>query len=185
MQAGPQALEPMDGPPRGFSFAREIQPILDRHCLECHDVDGGEPPCLSGETVVMEGMLRELSRSYLSLTHTSGSNGDHQHPMVNWIDSMSGPGLLPPYHRGAATSRLMTLLEDGHEGVSLSDLEREKSACWIDLLVPYCGDYLESNIWPPDKLALYARFADKRRRQEELERENVRMLIEQSRGNEK
>jgi hypothetical protein len=33
----PQALEPFYGPPRGFSFSREIQPILDRHCTGCHN----------------------------------------------------------------------------------------------------------------------------------------------------
>ncbi len=37
LRAGPRALEPFHGPPRGFSFAREIQPILDRHCVRCHD----------------------------------------------------------------------------------------------------------------------------------------------------
>ena len=36
MKAGPQALEPFYGPPRGFSFPHEIQPILDRHCIRCH-----------------------------------------------------------------------------------------------------------------------------------------------------
>ena len=36
MKAGPQALEPFYGPPRGFSFPQEIQPILDRHCIRCH-----------------------------------------------------------------------------------------------------------------------------------------------------
>ncbi len=37
MKAGPQDLAPFHGPPRGFSFPREIQPILDRHCVRCHD----------------------------------------------------------------------------------------------------------------------------------------------------
>lgn len=35
--AGPQDLIPFQGPPRGFSFAREIQPILDRSCVRCHN----------------------------------------------------------------------------------------------------------------------------------------------------
>jgi hypothetical protein len=30
-------LQPFYGPPRGFSFTREIQPILDRHCVRCHN----------------------------------------------------------------------------------------------------------------------------------------------------
>lgn len=33
-------LEPWYGPPRGFDFAREVQGVLDRHCVECHDGQG-------------------------------------------------------------------------------------------------------------------------------------------------
>ena len=33
----PQPLQPFYGPPRGFSFPKEIQPILDRHCTRCHN----------------------------------------------------------------------------------------------------------------------------------------------------
>lgn len=36
MKAGPQTLDPFHGPPRGFSFPKEIQPILDAHCVRCH-----------------------------------------------------------------------------------------------------------------------------------------------------
>ena len=34
-----QPLEPFYGPARGFSFPREIQPILDRNCVRCHNAD--------------------------------------------------------------------------------------------------------------------------------------------------
>jgi hypothetical protein len=37
LKAGPQALDPFYGPARGFSFQKEIQPILDRHCVRCHN----------------------------------------------------------------------------------------------------------------------------------------------------
>ena len=133
---------------------------------------------LSGETLTLTGMKRQLSQSYLTLTHTRGSNGDHRHPMVNWIDSMSGPAMLPPYHKGAAKSRLMTLLEQRHEGVELDREEMDKLACWIDLLVPYCGDYLEANTWSAQDHELYARFAAKRERLEQIERANIRAWIE-------
>lgn len=182
MKAGPQRLEPFYGPPRGFSFPKEIQPVLDRHCAGCHGSDDDEPPRLSGETVLVKSMKRRLSKSYLALTHTRGTNGDHQHPMVNWIDSMSGPAMLPPYSKGAATSRLMTLLESGHEDVKLSAEEREKIACWIDLLVPYCGDYTEANTWSEKEQQLYAHFAAKRARMEDREREDIRAWIELDAG---
>jgi len=35
-RTGPQPLSPFYGPTRGFSFLRELQPILDRHCTGCH-----------------------------------------------------------------------------------------------------------------------------------------------------
>ncbi len=37
LKAGPQKLTPFYGPARGFSFPKEIQPILDRHCIRCHN----------------------------------------------------------------------------------------------------------------------------------------------------
>ncbi len=37
LKAGPRELEPFYGPVRGFSFPKEIQPILDRHCVKCHN----------------------------------------------------------------------------------------------------------------------------------------------------
>jgi len=180
MRAGPQTLTPFYGPPRGFSFSKEIQPILDRHCVRCHngDKDNGVLPNLAGEPVHLAKMKRNFSRSYLELTHASGTNGRWNHPLVNWIDSMSEPSMLPPYYRGAATSKLMTLLENGHEEVALSEEETDKISCWIDLLVPYCGDYLEANTWSPQERDLYARIAERRKQMEDEERANLRKLIE-------
>ena len=99
---------------------------------------------------------RRFSQSYLTLTHTGKDCGNWNHDSVNWIDCMSEPELLPPYSRGAATSKLMTLLRDGHEDVTLTRQELEKIACWIDLLVPFCGDYCEANAWSQEDLDLYA-----------------------------
>ena len=33
----PSTIEPWHGPVRGFSFARDVQPVLDRYCVACHD----------------------------------------------------------------------------------------------------------------------------------------------------
>ncbi|MCY2996255.1 MAG: hypothetical protein NTY19_51660 [Planctomycetota bacterium] len=169
LRAGPRTLEPFYGPPRGFSFAREIQPILDRQCASCHTGQQAKPPNLSGELVTLDKMKRKFSRSYLALTHTQGTNGDWNHPLVNWIDCMSEPSLLRPYHRGAGTSQLLALLANGHEGVQLAEEERDKLACWIDLLVPYCGDYLEANTWSLAEQEAYAKTFAKRKQIEDQE----------------
>jgi hypothetical protein len=178
MREGVQRLTPFHGPPRGFSFPKEIQPILDRKCTRCHN-DSEENGCnLSPRLVTMGGAQRQFSRAYLSLTHTRGDTGDCSHRLVNWIDSMSKPSPLPPYYRGAATSGLMKLLAEGHEGVQLSREERERIACWIDLLVPYCGDFTESHAWPDKDAATYARYTERRRKMEDIERQNILSLLE-------
>ena len=182
VRGAPEELLPFHGPPRGFSYTKEVQPILDRHCVSCHATDDDPPPCLAGELVPLPDMKRRVSKSYLALTHTRDERGNPDHPLVNWIDSMSGPALLPPRHRGAATSGLMALLKEGHEGVELDAAELETIACWIDLLVPYCGDYLEHNTWSDEERAFYESFAAKRRRQEESERAALRALVEHRRA---
>ncbi len=40
---GPDEIEPWLGPPRGFDFEREVQPVLDRHCVRCHDGSTSSP----------------------------------------------------------------------------------------------------------------------------------------------
>jgi hypothetical protein len=69
------------------------------------------------------------------------------------------------------------MLEERHKDVSLSHEEIEKIACWIDLLVPYSGDYVEANAWSTEDMEKYQRFADKRRRMEALEQANIAELL--------
>jgi hypothetical protein len=213
MKAGPQALEPFYGPPRGFSFAHEIQPILNRHCIRCHKdrepiqalargetrqpVLGQERPAaatgdgsrdalafsLLGEATVEPKAKRRWSDAYLILTQSAVTSadevfkGDCQGRVVNWISAQSVPELLPPYSAGAARSELLTLLEQGHQGVKLSREELDKVACWIDLLVPYCGDYREANAWTEDEMKKHERYAEKRRQMEEVEQQNIDALL--------
>jgi len=69
------------------------------------------------------------------------------------------------------------MLRRGHNGVKLSREEMDKLACWIDLLVPYCGDYTEANAWSDAEKAKYAHFLAKRRRMEQIERKNIEAFL--------
>ena len=69
------------------------------------------------------------------------------------------------------------LARAGHGGVKLSQEETDKIACWIDLLVPFCGDYLEANTWSKGDLQAYAHFLDKRRQMEQVEQRNIQESI--------
>ncbi|MEA3364834.1 MAG: hypothetical protein U9Q79_04260, partial [Candidatus Hydrogenedentes bacterium] len=39
----PAAIEPWYGPERGFSFKRDVQPVLDQFCVGCHQGQEGRP----------------------------------------------------------------------------------------------------------------------------------------------
>ncbi|MGD0092835.1 MAG: hypothetical protein ABSE73_23230, partial [Planctomycetota bacterium] len=122
---------------------------------------------------------RKWSDAYLALTNAPRGEEarGNQSDLVTWINAQSAPPLQPPYSTGAAKSRLLTLLEQGHYKVKLSREELEKIACWIDLAVPYCGDYLEANTWSPDDMKHHERLLQKRKAQEELESKNIEELL--------
>ena len=185
MKAGPRPLEPFYGPPQGFSFAKVIQPILDKHCVRCHNVRPGRPKpkarpkvafSLLGDRNVDGRASRYWSDSYLALTQRGRPNR-----FVRWLNAQSVPSMLPPYHAGACKSGLLTMIEKGHHDVRLSREETEKIACWIDLLVPFCGDYTESAAWR-DRGRKYAHFQGKRDRMAAQEAKNIQALVEARAG---
>lgn len=193
MRAGPQKLRERYGPPRGFSFRKEIQPILDRKCVSCHferdpsrlvDPRGPvheEASELGPEVIDNTPPLRiENIQPAFSLKGTGGFWSPAYRALANrkvtsWIDPQSEPSMLPPYHAGAAKSKLVNLLRDGHYEVKLSQEEMDKFACWIDLLVPYLGSYTEQ--MHLNDLANYHRFLAKRSRWLEEERRNIKQFI--------
>jgi len=215
LKAGPESLQPFYGPPRGFSFVKEIQPILDRHCIRCHNdrralqkrlpnvainlkttsEAKGNRPAVDQKAFSLLGVpnddflaKRKWSDSYLALTqaYSQGKNrngsyysGNQDGKIVNWINVMSEPTMLPPYYKGSSSSKLITMLAEGHNDVTLCREEMDKLACWIDLAVPYGGDYTEANLWTPQEIKKYQRYADKRKRMEKREKTNIEEYIQQ------
>jgi hypothetical protein len=57
--------------------------------------------------------------------------------LVNWVGARSGPEMLLPYAAGAARSRLLFRLTEGHYGARLTPEGIETLACWIDLQMSF------------------------------------------------
>jgi cytochrome c553 len=191
MKSGPQELAPFFGPPRGFSFVKEVQPILDRACVECHDGEQTDPNTgemlvdLSSTRFEDKTSKRMWTHSYLNLTHSGykqRARGDADHEMLNWVSSQSVPTMLPPYYRGSAKSEIMTMLRDGHGRTNLPPEDLAKFAAWIDLSVPFSGDYIEGNAWNERELEKYILFQRKRERLANEVRKNTEAWIEQQTG---
>lgn len=127
---------------------------------------------LLGEPNLDKRAKRYWSDSYLALTQSGRPNG-----IVQWLNVQSIPPMLPPYFAGSARSGLISMLAAGHNGVKLSREGMDKLRCWIDLLVPYCGDYTEANAWNDHEKRMYARYLAKRQQMEAWERTNIKAML--------
>ncbi len=197
MRQPAQKLTPFCDVQGGFSFTRHIQPILDRHCIRCHKGDRygtrteaspaatNAPPfsLLAHASPPYEGG-RKWSDGYLGLVRPRPARprgekplGDEKGDWVNPPNPSSEEAVEAPYKRGAARSRLTGLLCAKHKGVILSREELDKLACWIDLGVPFCGDYTEANAWSHAETQGYDGHLKKRAGQAEIEIDNIRKYV--------
>ena len=186
MKAGIQELRAEDDMgTRNFSYLKEVQPIWDKHCISCHD-GVKHKMSLKGDLKQFDHESKRFyNDSYINLTHTKPEldrvwtiTANPFHPEVNWIDAMSEPTILKPYHAGSAKSNIIKRMKSGHGGVKPSESEIRRVAMWIDLLVPFVGDYRESNNWSKEDHAYYDYYDQKRESMREMERENIRQLVE-------
>lgn len=186
MKAGIQELRAEDDMgTRNFSYLKEVQPIWDKHCISCHD-GVKHKMSLKGDLKQFDHESKRFyNDSYINLTHTKPEldrvwtiTANPFHPEVNWIDAMSEPTILKPYHAGSAKSNIIKRMKSGHGGVKPSESEIRRVAMWIDLLVPFVGDYREANNWSKEDHAYYDYYDQKRESMREMERENIRQLVE-------
>ncbi len=129
-------LTPWYGPPRNFSYAVEVQPVLDKHCLRCHDYGKkGAKVNLSGD----KGPA--FSLSYTSLLSRSPPVWTRPKPgQKKALVSSVGAGpikVIPPYSWGSHQSRLIDMLRAGHNDLKLDRESLDRIVTWIDLNVPY------------------------------------------------
>jgi hypothetical protein len=121
----PSRIEPVQGVPDVYDFPRDIQPILDKHCLACHDYDkrdGG---------VILSGDRGPIySHSYFTLVSRA-----------EVADGRNAQGNRPPRSIGAAASKLIKYLDAGHHDVKLSDAERKIVWYWLEGGANYPGTY--------------------------------------------
>ena len=192
MDKGIQRIVPLDDKGvRGFSFIKEVQPILDRRCIGCHDGEKNKFN-LSGKQIAHKNTRRNFSFAYLNLTRalpqdiddeqiaslpSSRLLADPYHPEVNWVSNMSVPTIEKPYTAGAARSGIIKRLESGHGNTAITRQEINTIALWIDLAVPYLGDYLEANNWSKEELDFYQYHDAKRRKALEEDAQAVREYI--------
>jgi len=140
---GPVEITPWYGPTRGFSFVREVQPVLDKYCISCHD---GKPGA-NGEEVAD---LRDAPAVRPPGPDNGYQQGSKFTPSymalkcyVRNATIESDMHLLMPGEFAADTTRLMQLLRKGHHGVQLEPEAWDRLTTWIDLNAPAHGTWHE------------------------------------------
>jgi formylglycine-generating enzyme required for sulfatase activity len=126
-----QTLRPPAGPryEGGLSFARTVQPVLDRFCIRCHgETRQPNMPDLRGTP------SGSFSTAYRSLTAKPELTG------MSWRRKETV--LSSPDEYGARAARLPQLLDTTHAPRVKLDAESwERLMQWLDVNGPYFGDY--------------------------------------------
>jgi len=149
-QRAPSEIEP---PPWGLQtlgFPKLVQPILDQHCIRCHDGTKGkekgfdlragtdEPEAFVPNvyTIAGEGYRKCYKySSYWNLQKHIKSAGIHNY-------------LTPPGSWGSRVSPVMQSLAKGHYEVKLSRTEWRILCAWIDCNLPYLDDWRKYSVDP-------------------------------------
>ncbi len=140
---GPDEIKPWYGPARGFSFAREVQPVLDRLCVSCHDGQtryaGKVAPDFRGTERIKDFRMRYASA--LGGKFTSSYSLLHQYVRKPGIES--DLHLLAPMEYHADTTELVQMLRQGHYQVQPDAEAWDRLITWIDLNAPFHGTWHE------------------------------------------
>ncbi len=124
VRKAPSKILPWHGPTRGFSFKREVEPVVTAHCAECHNAkakvaDGKEAQPIKDAYM----FLRQLVRT------------PTMEPDLH---------VCEPYEFHADTTELVRMLKTGHHGVKLDAESWDRIVTWIDLNTPRYGTWIEN-----------------------------------------
>ena len=151
----PQELTPPEWGVRGFDYASIVQPVLDQHCVKCHNPlavvqasrlqIGRQDAC---PTIDLTGDRTDyFNMSYEVLARKDqGRTGS---PYVSWIPVYNGHEWnileITPKKWGSPVSKLADVVLSGHPDadgkprIQVDEKGRRRIFAWIDLNIPYYG----------------------------------------------
>lgn len=131
MQGPPHELKGWHGPSRPFSFTREVQPVLDRHCVVCHDYgkEAGAVLNLCGDRTLA------FNTAYMELWRKG---------QVKCVGAGPAP-VQSAYSWGSHASPLIQALREPsipeHRDLNLSQEAFDRLITWVDLNAVYYPTY--------------------------------------------
>jgi hypothetical protein len=119
----PSRLVPDVSGSNPFSYPLLVQPVLDAHCVTCHEEE--------------EDAMSLAAEPIVNHWYTSYNNLVHDYAFTNYGDSYR----TTPGQFGARASKLYEILQKGHYDVELSDEESHRINLWLDSTSMFYGVY--------------------------------------------
>jgi len=124
LRRAPSPLPPDVDGSQPFSYPRLVQPVLDRHCVDCHAQHPDTAPNLARDPIV-----RNWYASYENLVHKYGFHDYHD------------PYRTTPGKFGALDAPLYRLLQSDHHCVQLPPDDLHRITLWLDCVSMFYGVY--------------------------------------------
>ena len=137
LQHAPKQLEPPPWGAEPFAYEKVVQPVWNKHCIECHDA---KDPKKLDFTAKLD--TEKVPASYRTLIEQG---------WVHYLDcgwNSGGNKKAEPLTFGTVKSKLWKVLDTDHHGVTLSTEERRRIKCWTDLNCPLWPDYIRRSERP-------------------------------------
>ncbi len=140
----PSRVEPIPGVPDVLDFPRDIQPILDEHCVKCHGYDGPAPGARVEQATAKGGAGPRAGR--LILSGDRGPMFSHSYYMLTvarlFSDGRNEPiSNYSPRTLGTGSSRILSFVDGAHYDVKIRADQKRKLMLWIETGAPYPGTY--------------------------------------------
>jgi len=127
----PSEIKPFENIPDVLDFPRDVQPILDKHCVGCHN-----PEQRKGNVVLTGDRGPVFSHSYYELFFQWQIKDTKRAPADR---SGRQLGNDAPYMAYSSASPLMNKIDGSHHDVTLSSHEKTIVRLWIDVSAQYPG----------------------------------------------
>jgi hypothetical protein len=132
VRKAPARIEPVRDVPDVIDFPRDAQPVLNALCADCHGYEKtarGGPR--AGRLLLTGDRGPMFSHSYYMLTIARLFADGRNQPRSNY----------DPRTLGSSASRLLTMLDGSHHGVTASEQQKKILRLWIETGAAYPGTY--------------------------------------------
>ncbi|HID78096.1 MAG TPA: hypothetical protein EYP56_19145 [Planctomycetaceae bacterium] len=128
----PSRIEPIADCPDVFDFPRDIQPILDALCVDCHGYEKTERGGPYAGRVILTGDHGPMySHAYFTMTVRQLFSDGRDLAKSNY----------PPRALGSSASCILKMLDGSHHGVVATPHQKKMLRLWIEVGAPYPGTY--------------------------------------------